>query len=328
MSSLDGFKIDKLLSVVVIGLNEEQQLNDSLRSVIESEIADNYELEVIYVDSGSSDRSVEIAKDVSGVKVLHLNDADPSAAKARNLGISQARGKYIQLLDGDSILRPGWLTRAVRYLDHNPEVSCVFGHCVEMYPEKSLYMRLCGLDWHVKPGEYRLCGGNAMWRRCVFEEVGFFDGALRLGEEPDLCYRVRHSGGHIHCIDTDMVKHDLAMNSFGQYWRRAENSGKAYVRVALRYWRKNEKLWLYESVRNFVEPMLWIAIFLLGTLFMSPWIGCTALLVWWFIRGIRTAIKTRSRTASWGHAFLYGLHSQFIRLPIVVGQLKSLVSSR
>lgn len=317
----------RLLSVVVIGLNEEAKLESALRSIAAT-CPEGWLLETLYVDSGSTDRSLEIASGIRGVDVIHLNANRPSAAKARNAGLKRVCGDYVQLLDGDSVLQPGWLSAAIDYLNQHPDVDCVFGHCIEMHPEQSIYMRVCGLDWHVRPGEYRLSGGNAMWRRSVFDRVGVFDEQLRLGEEPDLCYRVRQQGGRIFCIDVPMVKHDLGMKSFAQYWQRAVNSGRAYARVAARYWRNPEKLWLYETLRNFAEPLIWIVVFGSG-LVVDGWTGGLLVLIgWWLLRGLRTAIKTRPRAASWVDAILYSLHSQFIRLPIVIGQIKALLTGR
>lgn len=317
----------KLLSVVVIGLNEEERLASALQSAI-LDFPAGYATELVYVDSGSRDRSVEIASQTPGVEVVHLNDPHPSAAKARNAGLKRVRGEYVQLLDGDSVLQGGWLSAAVEFLDQHPDIVCVFGRCIEMHPEKSIYMRVCGLDWHVAPGEYRLSGGNAMWRRTIIEQAGLFDETLRFGEEPDLCYRVRQQAGRIYCIDLPMVKHDLGMTTFAQYWRRALNSGKAYARVASRYWRNPEKLWAYETMRNFAEPALWLVMFLLVAWTAGLWIGLAALICWWTLRGLVTAIKVRERARSWFDAFLYGLHVQFIRLPIVIGQIRALVAKQ
>jgi glycosyltransferase involved in cell wall biosynthesis len=315
------------LSVVVIGLNEEKLLASALRSVLDTSPGCRFS-ELIYVDSGSCDRSVEIASGIDGFRVLLLNSNVPSAAKARNLGLRNVHGDFVQLLDGDSVLQPGWLSNAMAYLIANPDVACVFGQVLEMNPDQSIYMRVCGLDWHVPQGEYRLCGGNAMWRREVLEAAVFFDEKFAFGEEPDLCYRVRQKGWRIRCIDAPMVKHDLGMTHFSQYWRRAENSGKAYIRVAARYWRQPEKLWLYESVRNFVEPALWITILTAGSWFGSLGFGLLGLAAWVMLRTARTAFKIRNRVKCWQDAFLYGFHTQLIRLPIAVGQIKALFIGR
>lgn len=314
---------NNLLSVIVIGLNEESGIAKVLHAVFQHR-PKSWEIEVFYVDSGSSDNSVAIASAIEGVQVLHLEDKKPSAAKARNVGLRVAKGKYIQLLDGDSVVEPGWMDRGIAALEVQAYVSCVFGHCIEMRPEQSLYMQVCGLDWHVKPGEYRLCGGNALWRKTTFDTVGLFDTELRLGEEPDLCYRVRAAGGRIVCIDVPMVKHDLGMLTFSDYWTRAENSGKAYVRVALRYWRSKEKLWLYETLRNFIEPFVWLTLLVGGWVLHGLGTGLGFVMLWWALRSGRTAWKNRHRTPRAIDALLYGLHTQFIRLPIAIGQLKAL----
>jgi glycosyltransferase involved in cell wall biosynthesis len=315
---------DLLLSVVVIGLNEELRLSSALQAVFDTR-PENCTIEVFYVDSGSKDRSVALAEAMPGVQVLRLQTQRPSAAKARNLGLSHARGRYVQLIDGDSVLQPGWLDAAVRALEIDPEVACVFGQCVEAFPEQSIYMRVCGLDWHVPAGNHRLCGGNSMWRREVIAAHGFFDESLQLGEEPDLCYRVRQHGHRIVCLDCAMVLHDLAMTTFKQYWRRGEATGKAYMRVSARYWRFPEKMWLRETLRNFLEPLLWIAIGALGAALGGAWWALIALSGWWALRTFKIAVAARNRAAGWGSGLLYGLHCQFVRLPVVVGQVKGLL---
>jgi glycosyltransferase involved in cell wall biosynthesis len=312
------------LSVVVIGLNEEARLRSALQAVFDT-CPVHCELEVFYVDSGSKDSSVAIAEAMPGVQVLRLQAQRPSAAKARNLGLAQVRGDYVQLIDGDSVLQAGWLEAAMRTLEANSGVACVFGQCVEAFPEQSIYMRVCGLDWHIPAGDHRLCGGNAMWRREVIAAHGFFDEALQLGEEPDLCYRVRQQGHRIVCVDQPMVLHDLAMVTFKQYWRRGEATGKAYARVASRYWRLPEKMWLREVLRNFMEPLVWAMVMAAG------WVtvggvggGLLALLAWWLLRATKIAWTVRTRAEGWLGACLYGLHCQFIRLPVVVGQVQGL----
>lgn len=326
-SQFMNFEGQRLLSVVVIGLNEQDHLKASLEAIF-AYGPKAYELEVLYVDSGSVDRSVEIASGVAGVEILHLNSSKPSAARARNVGLRRARGQYVQLVDGDSVIQPGWLDKALDVLEQSPEISCVFGHCIEMHPDQSIYMRVCGLDWHSPPGDHRFCGGNSMWRRSVLAEHGFFDENIRLGEEPDLCYRVRHKGGRILCLDCPMVTHDLGMLSFGQYWERSVNSGKAYAAIAMRFRKNPEKMWFREMLINFVEPAAWLVLFLAGWLLLGLARAVALMLAWWLIRGLQIANTLRGRKVGVGTAVLYGLHCQFARLPVAVGQLETLFSSR
>ena len=317
----------RLLSVIVIGLNEQDRLKDSLEAVIAHK-PKGYDLEMLYVDSGSTDRSVEIASAIPGVEVLHLNGGRPSAARARNVGLHRAKGEFVQLVDGDSVIQDGWLDKALSVLKLQPEVSCVFGRCIEMYPDQSIYMKVCGLDWHIPPGERRTCGGNSMWRMSVIAENGFFDEDLRVGEEPDLCYRVRHQGGRILCIDAPMVTHDLGMYRFRQYWDRAVNSGKGCALIAPRFWRNPEKLWFREMILNFAEPIAWLAILLVGWRLLGGGGAAALILAWWLIRTSQIAFTVRDRKLGLGNALMYGMHCQFVRLPAAIGQLKTFLGSR
>ena len=316
---------DRLLTIVVIGLNEEARLRDSLTSVFACKPRD-FSLQVIYVDSGSTDRSLEIAASIEDVEILRLDARARSAAKARNLGLRHARGVYVQLVDGDSVVQGGWLDMAVNELERRPEVSCVFGQCVEVDPDQSIYMQVCGLDWHIPAGEYRLCGGNAMWRLSSIVANGYFDEALESGEEPDLCYRVRHSGGKIVCIDAPMVKHDLQMRRFSQYWLRGEKTGRGYACIAMRYRSKAEKLWLREFVMNFAEPLLWVLFAATGWIASGVSGAALALVIWWAARAVQIGFAMRGRGLSVARRLMYGFHCQFVRLPVAVGQLGALSS--
>jgi len=312
------------LSVVIIGLNEEARLGACIQAVLDTSPT-GITLQVLYVDSGSRDASLAIARSFECVHVLELSNTAPSAAKARNLGLLHARGHFVQLLDGDSVVQPGWLDAGMAALRADSTLACVFGQCIEAYPDQSIYMRVCGLDWHIPAGDHRLCGGNSMWRRDVIAAHGFFDEALQLGEEPDLCYRVRQQGHRIVCLDRPMVLHDLAMTTFKQYWNRGEATGKAYARVAARYWRLPEKMWLRETLRNFAEPFLWILVAAIGAWLGGGWWALGALVGWWLLRALKIAIGARARSSGWAGGMLYGLHCQLMRLPVVVGQVKGLL---
>ncbi len=315
-----------LISIVVIGLNEENLIEESLSAVLNSKLQ-TCNIEILYVDSGSTDRSFEIAQSIPQVKALKLNSSSPSAAKARNFGAKIAKGDFIQFVDGDSILHEMWLQTAYDYLFNKTKFVCVFGELIERHPEANLYTKLCMYDWYIPPGEYRLCGGNAFWRKSFLDDVGFFDETLFAGEEPDLCYRVRQNGGRIFCLDAPMVKHDLEMNTFHQYWKRGVTSGKAYAAIGLRYRHSKEKLWFKEMLRNFIEPMMWLIIFGLVTYIFSVEFGLIVLCLIFLLRAFIIAIKNQRRIPKLIDGILYGLHLQFVRIPTFLGELKFLINS-
>ncbi len=311
------------IAVIVIGLNEEKNLKQCL-SPLAGLILPSCTLEIIYVDSGSTDKSVEIAESFLNVRVVNLNDSNPSAAKARNLGVSVTDSEYIQFIDGDSVLDDLWLKKAFSILSSDDSIGAVFGAIEEVGEQNNIYMKVCRFDWYIPPGDYRLCGGNALWKRSAFDQAGLFDDELIAGEEPDLCFRVRQKGYRIVCIDSPMVKHDLDMHYFKDYWNRSVRSGTAYAIIAMRYRKTQEKLWFKEMIRNFAEVFIWLLLLTFGIFY--SWKIATILLVFFLLYRIgKVVLNVLPRSRGGLDALIYALHIQFSRIPLVYGQILGLV---
>ena len=133
-----------LVSVVVIGRNEGERLRRCLKSVF-AMVRPNFEIEVIYVDSGSADNSVALAK-TEGAKTIALTPQRPTAALGRNAGWQAARGSIILFLDGDTVLHPEFVAASLGEFSM-PRVAVVWGHRRELYPHRSIYNRALDLDW-------------------------------------------------------------------------------------------------------------------------------------------------------------------------------------
>jgi glycosyltransferase involved in cell wall biosynthesis len=213
--------------VVVIGRNEGARLGACLDSVVRSAVR------VVYVDSGSTDASVAIARG-KGVSVLELDPRKPfSAARARNEGFERLRELHpeaalVQFVDGDCELAPGWLEAAARFLDGRPDAATVCGRLRERHPGASIYNALCDIEWNVPPGESQACGGNFMVRAEAFERAGGFRADLQAGEEPELARRLAGLGWRTWRVPGEMALHDAAMLCFPQWWRRTVRNGYGF----------------------------------------------------------------------------------------------------
>lgn len=221
----------KRLGAVVIGLNEGERLRRCLESVL-SKVE-----HAVYVDSGSVDDSVRIAREL-GAQVVELDMSVPfTAARARNTGLEQLLAgnpqlELVQFIDGDCELFSGWLEHAAELLDTRPELAVVCGRLRERRPEASVYNRLCDMEWSRGDGEVEYCGGIAMMRVRALREVGGFNPRLIAGEEPELCVRFRQRGYAIWRSSHDMAWHDAAMYRFSQWWKRTMRAGYAYAEVS------------------------------------------------------------------------------------------------
>ena len=128
-----------LVSVIIPCHNQERFLTDCLESVADQEYRP---IEVIIIDDGSSDGSRQIMSDFlnaqrEGITVRCLYQSQHGAQHARNQGCRQARGEFIQFLDGDDVLCRGKLTEQVQELKNDSEVDIVYGdvqYLIDFYP--------------------------------------------------------------------------------------------------------------------------------------------------------------------------------------------------
>lgn len=231
MSDLRRARRPPVTGLVAIGRNEGERLRACLAS------AAGTGCRIVYVDSGSRDDSVALAAGFGAVVVV-LDPAQPfTAARARNAGFAALCERepgltYVQFVDGDCTLAPGWLAAATDFLESRPEIAAVCGRRRERHPERSLFNRLCDMEWDGPAGAVTECGGDVLVRARAFREAGGYRGGLIAGEEPELCVRLRQRGWTIWRLPAEMTGHDAAMTQFSQWWRRAVRAGHAFAEVS------------------------------------------------------------------------------------------------
>ncbi|MCA8961182.1 MAG: glycosyltransferase family 2 protein [Planctomycetes bacterium] len=320
------------VGAVVIGRNEGERLKRCIDSVLA--VVDR----VVYVDSGSSDGSVEWAR-ARGVEVVELDLSRPfTAARARNEGFARLMDRWgqptevgipavevVQFLDGDCVLDRDWIDNALGAIDADRRaessrpLAVVCGRRRETDPDASPYNRLCDIEWNTPIGEADACGGDALVRRDAFEGVGGYDPAVIAGEEPELCVRLRLEGWRIERLDAEMTRHDAAMHRFSQWWRRNERAGHAYAEG--RYCHGSGPTRHY--VREVKSNLLWagaVPIVALALSFFTLW----GLLAWltYPILYLRVVRSTRRRGLSARDARLYAWSCTLGKFPQLVGMVR------
>jgi len=279
------------VAMVAIGRNEGQRMKRCLESAA-AQVND-----VVYVDSGSTDGSLELAAQL-GARIVALDLTQPfTAARARNAGAAlAAEGKqhvrYIQFVDGDCELMNGWLAEAREFLESRPEAVAVCGRRRERFPELSVYNRLCDLEWDTPIGQARAFGGDVMIRVAEFQKVGGYRSDLIAGEDPELAIRLRQTGGQVWRINVDMTLHDAAMTRFSQWWRRSVRAGYAYALGASIHGAPPERHWVRESFRCWIWGFFIPALGLIGVL-MGYFYVALAVSFLFFLQWIRFFISGR-----------------------------------
>lgn len=217
------------IGIVIIGRNEAQRLSSCFESMRQEGCLK------VYVDSGSKDNSVDLAKE-NQVDVVELDSSRPfSAARARNEGFQKLiqlnpNIEFVQFIDGDCTLLADWIEIASNALISSPQRAAVIGHLLERNIEASPYNRLCALEWRSASGDlsdFGALGGISLIRASVFKELGGFNPEVIAGEDSEFGVRMGLAGYKVTKLDHDMATHDANILKFSQWWKRSVRAGHA-----------------------------------------------------------------------------------------------------
>jgi GT2 family glycosyltransferase len=233
------------VSVVVVTWNAEAVIDGCLASVFGQE---GEAIEVLVVDNGSEDGTVDLVRRKFPGAVIVRREVNSGFAPAANLGIREARGERILLLNPDARLTPGALSRLAAALDSDPRAGAagpslarsngaLHSYAAKRFPSPWFALaRQIGLgDLLESTGRGEalaaslgpepvavpcLSGGALMIRRKVFETVGQLDEALPMYlEDLDLCARMGRANLNMLYVPAAKVLHDGAYSS-SRSWRR------------------------------------------------------------------------------------------------------------
>jgi cellulose synthase/poly-beta-1,6-N-acetylglucosamine synthase-like glycosyltransferase len=306
-------------AVIAIGRNEGARLVACLESVAGAAST------VIYVDSGSTDDSVQNARRL-GALVASLDMSAPfTAARARNAGLEQLRRiepkpRFVMMVDGDCAIHAHWLSEAREYLESHPDAGGVCGRRREKYPQASIYNQLCDWEWNTRIGKTRACGGDVMWRMEAIDAIGGYDSTIIAGEDEEVCIRARKAGWVLWRLDLEMTSHDANIQRFGQWWKRMVRAGHSFAHLNSLY----PGFYAHQFRRTLVWSVALPAIAIAGAL-LSAWpaaaVGAIYLLSFakgarnTMLRGLNLADASKAsalRLAAW-FASLHGYCLYWIR---------------
>lgn len=188
--------------------NAEKHLEEAVQSVVSQR--DDGVLEIILVEDGSLDASLELAKRLCKEEpelirlIRHREGKNLGAGASRNRGIKECKGEYVCFLDADDYWLPGRLEGALSILTTRPEVDGVYDQTKVMLETEQEKARFLGQGDVIKGEDAPLeeffeayLNGRVGWhtlgiviRRSVFDRVGYFDESLRLRQDGQLWFRM------------------------------------------------------------------------------------------------------------------------------------------
>lgn len=308
------------VAIIAIGRNEGERLKSCLRAAVCDAAT------VVYVDSGSTDGSADFARSLN----CHVLELDPSrpftAARARNEGFACLMEyapdvPFVQFLDGDCDLMEGWIQKGLETLTQRPDVGIVCGQVRELYPQRTIYNKLCDLEWQHPAGEVRSSGGRFMIRTEVFSAVRGFRADVIAAEDDEFCVRVRQLGWKILLLDALMARHDIAMTRFAEWWRRATRTGHAFAQVAALHGGGEERYFVKDCRRIWV----WALVLPLLALCLAPFtygISLIVLLCAYGLQFVRNFRYGRQRGWGTGDACVHAFFTMIFKFPALLGLLE------
>lgn len=246
------------LSIIIVNWNTRALLKDCLQSVYANmpEIA----FEIIVVDNASDDDSVAMVRQYFPDVKLIRNQKNRGFAAANNQAFYKASGKYLLLLNSDTIVHGHVLQRSVGFLEHKPNVGAMgcrvlnadgsLQHSTSQFPSflnlclqtlgldrfetVSFFCRYRMLDWDRKTARSveTLSGCYIMVRRVCMETVGLLDeDFFFFGEETDWCMRMRRAGWQLMFAPVGEITHFGGGSSASLNHRRDLMLTEATVRL-------------------------------------------------------------------------------------------------
>ncbi|MCB2426636.1 glycosyltransferase [Methylophaga pinxianii] len=311
------------LGAVVIGRNEGERLKQCLTSLRKGI------KHIVYVDSGSTDGSVELALSLD-VEVVSLDLSQPfTAARARNAGLTKLVANYpaldyVQFVDGDCEVQPGWLVNAMDFLQNHPDFAAVCGRRRERYPDASIYNLLCDIEWDTPVGEAKACGGDALFRLTALQAVDGYRESLIAGEEPEMCLRMRQLGWKIMRLNVEMTLHDAAMTRIGQWWKRNQRAGHAFAEAYAIHGQSTENFRRSEC-KSILFWALLLPMFFIGLSLWQP--ELSVLFLVYPLQIARLILRYQHRFQSLKQSILYSVSNVFGKWPQLMGMVEFKVNS-
>ncbi len=180
-----------LVSVIIPTFNRGYCLAETVRSVLKQRFMD---FELIVVDDGSTDETLQVLENFPSVQVIHL-PGNRGVSFARNRGIEEARGTLICFLDSDDLWEKSKLEAQVTWMQEHPD--CKVLHTDEVWIRNGV--RVNPMNKHQKfSGDiFRKClplcivsPSSVMLRKSVLDEIGGFDESMPVCEDYDLWLRI------------------------------------------------------------------------------------------------------------------------------------------
>lgn len=255
------------VSIVIPMRNEERYIGKCLQSILEN----NYSLEkmeIFVVDGMSEDNSKKIVEQFASKysQVKLLENPKKITPVARNIGIRNAKGKVIIIVDAHRFLGKDFIIKSIRCLQDMPEVWCVGGIAISIGENfwSNLIALALSFPFGVGDAKYRTGKSRGFvdivacpaYRGKVFDEIGLFDEKLIRNQDNEFNFRLTKTGGKIY-LDPEIKSYYYVRPSLSKLWKQHFQYSYWNVKIVQKYKRTT-------SWRHAVPPVFLISLIISG----------------------------------------------------------------
>jgi glycosyltransferase involved in cell wall biosynthesis len=226
-----------IISVIIPVFNGEKTIQKTINSVLNQTFQ---EFELILVDSGSTDSTLEIITQIVDPRIKVFSYPQANVAVNRNRGFSRAIGEFITFIDADDLWTPDKLEAQYKALVENPTAAVAYSwtNCID---ENGKFLRTCAyVQWTGDVYEKFLLddfigsGSNVMIRRSAFTAVGGFDESLTNAQDTDMWLRLA-ANYHFIVVPKPQILYRISDNSMSSNILGLEKSNLEVITRAFKH---------------------------------------------------------------------------------------------
>ena len=227
------------VSVVVPVYNGARTLIPCLDSLMNLDVC-NEQIEIIVVDNNSTDETKEVIRQYP---VIYLFEKNRGRGWARNRGAMFSKGEFVAFTDADCIVEKEWIKQLLGGFEDD-ERAAVCGGKILAFRQKTLFEKYVetrgildqqkGIEGKSPQDLPRVVTANAMFRKSVLEEAGYFDEDLLTSEDTELSWRISFLGHEIKYVPEAVVYHQHT-KTFKTFLKHHFDFGRAAVVINQKY---------------------------------------------------------------------------------------------
>lgn len=224
------------ISIIIVNYNVKEFLQNLIHSIHKA--AQNLSYEIIIIDNASDDGSIELIREKFSEVKLFVNNENLGFSKANNTGLKAASGKYLLLLNPDTIVREDTFEEMINFFEANPDAGlagckilnpdgtlqlacrrsfpgpwtsfCKVTGLSALFPDSKLFARynLTYLNENESYEVDAISGSFMMFPKRTYEELGGLDEQFFMyGEDLDFCYRIQQAGYKVYYVHSTQIIH-------------------------------------------------------------------------------------------------------------------------